>query len=57
VCVLFSISIPLGWLPLWPCGQSPWLQIQRSWTRILALPDFLGNSEWVLNCVHLASWG
>jgi hypothetical protein len=30
--------------PLWSSGQSFWLQIQRSWVRFPALPDFLGSS-------------
>jgi hypothetical protein len=30
--------------PLWSGGQSFWLQIQRSWVRFPALPDFLRNS-------------
>ena len=30
--------------PLWSGGQSFWLQIQRSWVRFLALPDFLSGS-------------
>jgi hypothetical protein len=30
--------------PLWSTGQSSWLQIQRSWVRFPALPDFLRNS-------------
>ena len=29
---------------LWSSGQSFWLQIQRSWVRFLALPDFLSSS-------------
>jgi hypothetical protein len=31
--------------PLWSSGHSFWLQIQRSWVRFLALPDFLRSSE------------
>jgi hypothetical protein len=31
-------------LPLWSSGQSFWLQIQRSWFRFPALPDFLASS-------------
>jgi hypothetical protein len=27
--------------PLWSSGQSFWLQIERSWVRFPALPDFL----------------
>jgi hypothetical protein len=30
--------------PLWPSGQSFWLQIQRSWVRFPALPDFLRSN-------------
>jgi hypothetical protein len=30
--------------PLWSSGQSFWLQIQRSWVRFQALPDFLRGS-------------
>jgi hypothetical protein len=30
--------------PLWSSGQSFWLQIQRSWVRFPALPDFLRSS-------------
>jgi hypothetical protein len=30
--------------PLWASGQSSWLQIQRSWVRFPALPDFLSSS-------------
>ena len=30
--------------PLWFSGQSFWLQIQRSWVRFPALPDFLSSS-------------
>jgi hypothetical protein len=30
---------------LWSSGQSSWLQIQRSWVRFPALPDFLRSSE------------
>ena len=30
--------------PLWSCGQSFWLQIQRSRVRFPALPDFLSSS-------------
>ena len=30
--------------PLWPSGQSFWLQIQRSRVRSPALPDFLSSS-------------
>jgi hypothetical protein len=30
--------------PLWSSGQSFWLQIQRSWVRVLALPNFLKSS-------------
>jgi len=29
--------------PLWSSGQSFWLQIQRSWVRSPALPDFLSS--------------
>jgi hypothetical protein len=29
---------------LWSSGQSFWLQIQRSWVRFPALPDFLRSS-------------
>jgi hypothetical protein len=29
--------------PLGSSGQSFWLQIQKSWVRFLALPDFLRN--------------
>jgi hypothetical protein len=29
---------------LWSSGQSFWLQIQRSWVRLPALPDFLRGS-------------
>jgi hypothetical protein len=33
-----------GWRPpLWSSGQSFWLQIQRSWVRFTALPDFLSS--------------
>ena len=31
--------------PLWSSGQSFWLQIQRSWVRFSALPDFLSSSR------------
>jgi hypothetical protein len=31
--------------PLWSSGQSFWLQIQRSWVRFPALPDFLRSSR------------
>jgi hypothetical protein len=30
--------------PLWSCGQSSWLQIQRSRVQFPALPDFLRSS-------------
>jgi hypothetical protein len=30
--------------PLWSSGQSFWLQIQWSWVRSPALPDFLSSS-------------
>ena len=30
--------------PLWSSGQSFWLQIERSWVRFPALPDFLSSS-------------
>jgi hypothetical protein len=30
--------------PLWSSGQSFWLQIQKSWVRFPALPDFLRSS-------------
>jgi hypothetical protein len=30
--------------PLWSSGQSFWLQIQRSWVRFQAFPDFLRSS-------------
>ena len=30
--------------PLWSSGQSFWQQIQRSWVRSPALPDFLSSS-------------
>jgi hypothetical protein len=30
--------------PLWSSGRSSWLQIQRSWIRFLALPDFLRSN-------------
>jgi hypothetical protein len=30
--------------PLWSSGQSSWLQIDRSWVRFPALPDFLSSS-------------
>ena len=30
--------------PLWSSGQSFWPQIQRSWVRFPALPDFLSSS-------------
>ena len=43
------------WPPLWPSGQSFWLQIQRSRVRFPALPDFL-SSRGVWNGVHSASW-
>jgi hypothetical protein len=33
-----------------------WLQIQRSWVRFPALPDFSEN-QWVWNGVYSASWG
>jgi hypothetical protein len=44
--VLHSITICVAVLklhesPLWSSGQSFWLQIQRSWVRFPALPDFL----------------
>ena len=31
--------------PLWSSGQSFWLQIQRSWVRFPALPNFLSSSK------------
>jgi hypothetical protein len=37
------------WPPLWSSGQSSWLQIQRSWVRFPALPNFLkssGSGRW-----------
>ena len=34
----------LLWPPLWPSGQSFWLQIQRSRVRFPALPDFLSSN-------------
>jgi hypothetical protein len=30
--------------PLWSCGQSSWLQFQRSRVRFPVLPDFLRSS-------------
>jgi hypothetical protein len=37
-----------GWFsvgpPLWSSGHSPWLQIQKSRVRFLALPDFLRSN-------------
>jgi hypothetical protein len=30
--------------PLWSSGQSFWPQIQRSWVRFPALPDFLRSN-------------
>ena len=41
-------------LPLWSSGQGIWLQIQRSWVRFPALPDF-SEWQWVWNGVHSAS--
>jgi hypothetical protein len=35
---------PFNRPPLWPSGQSSWLQIRRSWVRFPTLPDFLRNS-------------
>jgi hypothetical protein len=37
-------SLHIFWPPLWSSGQSFWLQIQRSWVRCPALPDFLRSS-------------
>jgi hypothetical protein len=42
----FSLDF-LGFSPvnnLWSSGQGFWLQIQRSWVRFPALPDFLRSS-------------
>jgi hypothetical protein len=41
--VLFKSLFMRGWQPLCSSGQHSWLQIQRSWVRFLALPDFLSN--------------
>ena len=40
----FSFHRTLKGPPLWSSGQSFWLQIQRSWVRFPALPDFLSGS-------------
>ena len=42
--VILMYSIFGIWPPLWSSGQSFWLQIQRSWVRFPALPDFLSSS-------------
>jgi hypothetical protein len=46
-----SLTITTIWVvskqgrpPLWASGQSFWLQIQRSWVRFPALPDFVRSS-------------
>jgi hypothetical protein len=38
---IFDTSRKKLWPSLWSNGQSFWLQIQRSWVRFPALPDFL----------------
>jgi hypothetical protein len=37
-------GIDIRWPPLLSIGQSFWLQIQTSWVRFPALPDFLRSS-------------
>jgi hypothetical protein len=34
----------VNWIYLWSSDQSFWLQIQRTWVRFPALPDFLRSS-------------
>jgi hypothetical protein len=41
--------------PLWSSDQSFWLQIQRSWVRIPALPDFLRSGRSGTGCTHSVS--
>ena len=38
------LPLPFPGPPLWSSGQSFWLQIQRSWIRFPALPEFLSSS-------------
>jgi hypothetical protein len=69
LCILFCPFRPLSFLPslvlhffyflprppLWSSGQSFWLQIQRSWVRFRALPDFLRTIG--SGTGSTASWG
>jgi hypothetical protein len=42
---LFLVWFLRARLPLWSSGQNSWLQIQRSWVRFPALPDFLRSGS------------
>jgi hypothetical protein len=44
IFVYFFIPILYNRPPLWSSGQSFWRQVQRSWVRFPALPDFLRGS-------------
>jgi hypothetical protein len=54
--IIVTSSVNICRPPLWSSGQSFWLQIQRSWVRFSALPDFL-RSRGSGTGVHSASWG
>jgi hypothetical protein len=40
----FLVYVAITRPPLWSCGQSSWLQIQRFRVRFPALPDFLRSN-------------
>jgi hypothetical protein len=40
---IYSVRFLTAGPPLWSSGQGSWLQIQRSWVRFPALPDFLSG--------------
>jgi hypothetical protein len=42
-------------LPLWPSGQSSWLQIHRAPVRFPALPDFLRSNGLEQDPLNLVS--
>jgi hypothetical protein len=44
ICCQYVHTIYSFGPPLWSSGQSFWLQIQRSWVRFRALPDFQRSS-------------
>jgi hypothetical protein len=55
-CMNFQIIKDVNRPPLWCSGQTYWPQIQRSWVRFQAIPDFLkisGSAKGQLNFVGI----